>query len=87
MWLQNNYRVNAVNWNTSHHAIPPPQMLCSCSKRALSCVGTWRLAYVKTQSDTAVVEKDGRRTKMLIDLPFVARLYSAVLSLMRYFNT
>lgn len=22
--LQNNYRVSAVNWNTSHHAIPTP---------------------------------------------------------------
>lgn len=22
--LKNNYRVNAVNWNTSHHAIPTP---------------------------------------------------------------
>lgn len=65
---------------------PPHQMLCSCSKGVLSCVGTWRLAYAKTQSDTAVVEKEGLRSTMLIDLPFTARLYCAVLTLMRYFN-
>lgn len=39
------------------------------------------------QSVTAVVEKDGLRSKILIDLPFAARLYFAVLSLMGYLNT
>lgn len=49
-------------------------------------MGTWRLAYAKAQSDTAVVEKDGLRSKIVIDLPFAARLSFAVLSLMGNFN-